>query len=461
MYTYMLLEKHLNYKNEIIWKTRKISEETTKINPTDFNFILSVILKSAGDEMKIDNKTICIQNIKDVFSENNIGNANKYMMEQFQTYMGINDNHTFPPNDDHTFPPTLNFDDLFNRVTNIFDVGKELYSNTLKEQYIIILKNTLPIDMMNHMNLCNIHTECIFNAPDITSIKHKLMAIINFDKAFDWNSNMTFNNEASSNDEENPAHKAKNCCYYENENNDVQPANSFMYDEDTYIINLGKSGKLPFSLWRPESDHQTLNITNCPNFAKQNAMPRIYFVYFNNTQCASLISKDLYDKLTTVTLHVYNIQVHNIASVKKNDVFEEFCSNTTFDSFKSFMVEIDEFSESTQKITQQFISEFIKDNFTLSTNKCSKIKFTGLFEDIVALLKTDGTKISDEQLVILKYELPTVLKQLDLHKTRLSDGMYWYGITPNSAPRTLKYCHVPPKLPTRITPVSEKENNPD
>lgn len=178
--------------------------------------------------------------------------------------------------------------------------------------------------------------------------------------------------------------------------------------------------------------NRSLYESSIPN----NQTKELLVVYNNimNTAVIVEVNRIKYNNLNTLLqtplIHrLFNMNTYEFITTNKSiNVFKTLVNNTIYESFKCVCEEIDNLNNS-DSITDQFIEEFIKNNYSIDTDRKHKVKYTTFYEELLSTIEKQNIKISSENKSEIKYKLSGILAGLGLKKFRASDGIYWYGIS--------------------------------
>jgi len=124
---------------------------------------------------------------------------------------------------------------------------------------------------------------------------------------------------------------------------------------------------------------------------------------------------------------IFNISVISLMLNQENIKMLKIYADDSYDDLDSVKQMLDDFKKH-KYISKEFVKSIIRKNYTLNDDKQTKIKFTTFYDQIESYISKEYEALNDDNKIKLKYELPFILKDLELNKIRCSDGMYWYGI---------------------------------
>lgn len=156
----------------------------------------------------------------------------------------------------------------------------------------------------------------------------------------------------------------------------------------------------------------------------------VYLCYNNITKHVCMIEQDVYFTFIQYPflLNVYDVEILEISEEEQcyHMCNDELCS-TNFDSFKCLIEELIEYSNK-DYIDDNVITTYIRSNYSIVHDKAYKIQFSELQERITKGLEKNGYILNDDAKSMIRYNLPKILKSLELNKFRASEGIYWYGL---------------------------------
>ncbi len=155
----------------------------------------------------------------------------------------------------------------------------------------------------------------------------------------------------------------------------------------------------------------------------------LFHIYFNNQFNTIIIvyekddliaTSEYYSKLFPELISIYKEKI-NLQQYKK---LNELTTNI-FINLDEAKNTINNLLHPTDDIKMSIndVKELILTHFNIDTEPKHCIKFTNIYNIIIAKIQT-----KDNYVNYIKRVLPTVLADLNLQKKRLSDGMYWYGL---------------------------------